>query len=91
MGLKGPRYATSEGITSNATVNSAGFEKRPSAGVSNNGRIDEASVCARKVYFRTQHTQARLEARDIAGQAARYLTLVLKLRALSMTWHLAGY
>jgi hypothetical protein len=35
--------------------------------------------------------EARLEVRDIVGQAAIISALVLVLRALSTTWHLAGW
>ena len=48
IGLKGTRFATMEDIKSNARPNSGRFQKKPSAGASNNGRIDGASVCARK-------------------------------------------
>jgi hypothetical protein len=44
MGFKGTRFATMEDIKSN----SERFQKKPSAGASNNGRVDGASVRARK-------------------------------------------
>jgi len=46
MGLKGTRFATMEDIK--RRPNSGRFQKKPSAGASNNGRIDGASVCVSK-------------------------------------------
>jgi hypothetical protein len=48
MGFKETRLATVEDIKLNATAEHWKIPKKPSAGASNNGKIDGASVCARK-------------------------------------------
>jgi hypothetical protein len=48
MDLNGTRFAAIEDIKSNAT-NSGRFQKKPSAGVFNNGRVDGACMCVLKV------------------------------------------
>jgi hypothetical protein len=45
---QGACFATMDDIKSNATAELGRFQKKPSASVSNNGRIDGASVCVRK-------------------------------------------
>ena len=47
MGLKETRFATMEDIKSNATAELRKIPKKSSAGASNNGRIDGASLCVR--------------------------------------------
>jgi hypothetical protein len=49
MGLKKTCFATAEVIKSNVMAEIGRFQNNPSAGVSNNGRIDGASVYALKV------------------------------------------
>jgi hypothetical protein len=48
IGLKGTRYTTMGDLDRMWWPNSGRFPKKPSAGASNNGRINGASVCACK-------------------------------------------
>jgi hypothetical protein len=46
MGLKGTRFATMEDMKSMRQPNAGRFQKKASAGTSNNSRVDRARVCA---------------------------------------------
>jgi hypothetical protein len=49
MGLKGRRFTTTEDIKSNVMAELRKFQKKPSAGTSNNGKIDGASDVSTRV------------------------------------------